>query len=83
MSFKHAILHPLSSTLHPVRATKRILGLQAPELPPAPGVPNQNDAANASLAQQERLRMRRGMMANIYGGAAAGAPVTGKTQLGT
>jgi hypothetical protein len=29
------------------------------------------------------MRMRRGMLANIYAGGSNIAPVTGKTQLGT
>lgn len=51
--------------------------------PPAPGVPNPNDAANASQSLTDQMRMRRGLMANIYAGAGGPAPVTGKTQLGT
>lgn len=53
--------------------------------PPSPGVPNPNDAANASQNLTDQMRMRRGLMANIYAGGQAGAaaPVTGKQQLGT
>lgn len=51
--------------------------------PPAPGVPNPNDAANASQALTDQMRMRRGLMANIYAGAGNQQPVTGKSQLGT
>lgn len=51
--------------------------------PPTPGVPNPNDAANAAQSQTDQMRMRRGLMANIYAGASGAAPVTGKQQLGT
>jgi hypothetical protein len=51
--------------------------------PPPPGVPNPNDAANAAQATTDAMRMRRGMLANIYAGASGSAPVVGKTQLGT
>ena len=52
--------------------------------PPAPpGPPNPNDAANAAQAQTDAMRMRRGMLANIYAGASSQAPVVGgKTTLG-
>lgn len=59
--------------------------LFGPKKPPAPPqVPNPNDAANAAQAQTDAMRMRRGVLANIYAGgmAGGGAPVTGKTQLG-
>lgn len=48
-----------------------------------PTPPGQNDANNAALAQQDQLRMRRGMMANIFAGNTSQQPVSGKTQLGT
>jgi hypothetical protein len=51
--------------------------------PPSPGVPNQNDAANAAQNLTDQMRMRRGLMSNIYAGAGAAAPVSGKTALGT
>ena len=57
--------------------------LQGKTPPPVPGVPNQNDALNAAQAQTDAMRMRRGMLANIYAGGQANQPVTGKTQLGT
>jgi hypothetical protein len=50
--------------------------------PPPPGVPNPNDAANAAQGQTDQLRARRGMLANIYGGAQSQQPVSGKIQLG-
>lgn len=51
--------------------------------PPAPGVPNPNDAQNAAQAQTDAMRSRRGVYANVYGGATNSTPVTGKTTLGT
>jgi hypothetical protein len=57
-----------------------------PHLPPAPSVPNPNDAANQAQNLTDQMRMRRGLMANIYAGGATGAqsqPVVGKTALGT
>lgn len=59
-------------------------GGKAPQPPAAPAVPNANDAANASQAQADQMRQRRGLMANIYGGAQGSAPpVSGKTSLGS
>jgi hypothetical protein len=51
--------------------------------PPPPGVPNPNDAANAAQSTTDAMRMRRGLLANIYAGGQQQQPVTGKTQLGT
>ncbi len=56
------------------------LSLRARQAPPAP--PNPNDAANASQSLTDSMRMRRGLLANIYGGGTNTAPVTGKTQVG-
>jgi hypothetical protein len=63
--------------------TKTTSGWFAPKVPAAPQLPNPNDAANAAQATTDSMRMRRGMLANIYAGATSSAPVTGKTQLGT
>jgi len=51
--------------------------------PPPPGVPNPNDAANAAQSETDAMRMRRGLMSNIYAGSQNQQPVTGKTVLGT
>jgi hypothetical protein len=51
--------------------------------PPPPGVPNPNDAANAAQSQTDAMRMRRGMLSNIYAGSQNQAPVVGKSALGT
>lgn len=61
-------------------ATYDVLKAKTP--PPPPGVPNPNDAANAAQSTTDALRMRRGMLANIFAGASATAPVSGKTTLG-
>lgn len=57
--------------------------LRAPTPPAPPGVPNQNDAANAAQQATDQMRMRRGLLSNIYAGAQGTAPVAGKTVLGT
>lgn len=54
-----------------------------PHIPAPPGVPNPNDAANASQAVTDQMRMRRGMMSNIYAGAQNTQPASGKITLGT
>lgn len=88
MSFA-STLHKVAGVVDPASRLfggKADLGydLLAPKAPPAPpGTPNPNDAANAAQQTTDAMRMRRGMLANIYGGAGSGAPVTGKTQLGT
>jgi hypothetical protein len=88
MSFLHSAVNrfdPVGSFLQkkdPVNlATWDLFKPKTP--PPAPGVPNPNDAQNAAQSQTDALRMRRGLMANIYAGASNTAPVSGKTQLGT
>ena len=49
-----------------------------------PTPPNPDSAANAAQAQQDELRQRRGLLANIYaGGSQQPAPAVGKTMLGT
>lgn len=48
--------------------------------PPAPPVP-QLDEANQRIAESDRLRRRRGALANIYAGNAA-APSVGRPTLG-
>lgn len=49
-----------------------------------PTAPTQDTAANASLQQQDLLRRRRGVFANIFAGGAAPAPATAtKSTLGS
>jgi hypothetical protein len=51
--------------------------------PGPPGPPNPNDAANASRTLSDQMRLRRGMLANIFAGSTGGTPAVGKTSLGT
>ena len=81
-------MHGLAKWIDPITriAPKTDIGydlLKPSTPPPSPGVPNPNDAANAARSMTDQMRMRRGLMANIYAGAGNSAPVTGKTQLGT
>lgn len=62
--------------------TKFVVREATPSPPGPPDVPNPNDALNASRTTTDAMRMRRGMLANIYAGAQNQQPVTGKTQLG-
>lgn len=84
-----SFLANLQQSLHKIdpldKAVSSAVGLNfAPKTPPpVPGVPTQNDAANSAQATTDAMRMRRGMLANIYAGASSTQPVTGKTQLGT
>jgi hypothetical protein len=88
MSFA-PFLHKVASYADPVSRLDKgkldlgydVFGPKA--VPPTPGVPNANDAANAAQQSTDALRARRGMLANIYAGAGNQAPVTGKTALGT
>jgi hypothetical protein len=85
MSFLSKI-QQLGHKIDPVdRAVSSAVGLNfKPKNPaPTPGVPDPNQAANNAQNLTDQMRMRRGLMANIYAGAGGPAPVTGKTQLGT
>ena len=80
----HKVLGVIDPATRPLQRNDplyKVLGPKAP--PPTPATPNPNDAANAAQAQTDAMRMRRGLMSNIYAGAGAQAPVSGKTQLGT
>lgn len=49
-----------------------------------PTAPTQDTAANAALQQQDMLRRRRGVFANIFAGGAAPTPATAtKSALGS
>lgn len=63
----------------------RDIGLQSrtPVGTPPPTVPNTNDALNATQAQRDALRQRRGMLANIFAGSQPQSPPVAKTTLGT
>jgi Mrp family chromosome partitioning ATPase len=56
----------------------KILGIKAPKPPPPP--PTIDEAAR-TIQQTDRLRRRRGVMANVYAANSA-PPATGKTTLG-
>jgi hypothetical protein len=84
-------LHKLAGYTTPFMNKTPLLGDKAdigwdifkPKTPPTPpGVPNPNDAMNAAQSQTDAMRMRRGMLANIYAGGSSSAPVVGKTTLG-
>lgn len=49
-------------------------------IPELPGAPTIDDAVK-SRQDQERLRRRRGVLANIYGGASGGRPTVGTASL--
>ena len=51
-----------------------------PPAPPAP--PSQDAAANAAKQQQDLLRKRRGVLANIFGGSSGSQPAVTKATLG-
>lgn len=55
------------------------------DIPPQPGVP-QVDSTQANLSQLDRIRARKGVLANLYGGTSPGAATpatTGKQLLGS
>jgi hypothetical protein len=81
MSFFKAIGEHDPITKFVDKGTFNLLGSKSP--PPPPSVPNPNDAANAAQSTTDQMRMRRGLLANIYAGGSATAPVAGKTALGT
>lgn len=71
---------PLSA---PLTAAAYSLFGKGENKPGPPPPPNPNDAANLAQSQTDSMRMRRGLLANIYAGAGQTQPVSGKTQLGT
>jgi hypothetical protein len=84
MSFASS-LHNFIKKVDPISGNLDVAyDLMKPKTPPsAPGQPNPNDAANAAQSTTDAMRMRRGMLSNIYAGALNQAPVSGKTALGT
>lgn len=61
----------------------RVLGTTPKAQQPETGVPTYDTAA-ANQQVSDRLRMRKGVLANIYGGASGGSPNTAtKTLLGS
>jgi hypothetical protein len=80
----HSFLGKVDPAAKPLN--NAMYSLLKPKTPPKPpGVPNPNDAANAAQGLTDSMRMRRGLLSNIYAGGQAGAgsqPVTGNQQLG-
>ena len=66
----------------PVNAAAYSLFGKGLNKPGPPGPPNPNDASNAAQQATDAMRVRRGLLANIYAGSGGGAPVVGRTQLG-
>jgi hypothetical protein len=81
----HSITHPVSSALHPKRAFKRSTGLGGWGQGDKPGGPPTPDEAAQNQQVTDRIKRRRGVLANLFGGSsAAGAPNTAtKTLLGS
>lgn len=52
-----------------------------PKIPDTPAAPT-IDTAQQERSQQDRLRRRRGVLANIYAGQSTGSGSGGKAQLG-
>jgi hypothetical protein len=73
------ILPPITS-----RATSDALGITKPDVPQIPGTPTIDDA-RVQRQESDRIRRRKGALANIFGGASASAtPAVGtKVLLGT
>lgn len=69
------ILPPVTS-----RTTSDALGITKPDVPKVPGVPTIDDAR---MRQQEsdRIRRRKGALANIFGGASSAPAVVGTRAL--
>jgi hypothetical protein len=70
---------PLATALTAAGGTyAAIRASKGQNIPKPPGPPNQDIAANAAAQQDALLRQRRGVMGNIFGGA-AGQPATTAT----
>lgn len=82
---KKGLLHHFGSGgfLPPVtsRATSDALGLTKPEIPEVPGVPTIDDA---KIQQQEsdRIRKRKGLLANVFAGNTSAPSVGTKSLMG-
>jgi hypothetical protein len=79
------ILNPSGNgnVLDPVGGSSQFKS-ETPGAPPAPPAPASIDTARQQLQENDRLRRRRGVIANIFGGSSAGAPtVAVKTLLGS
>lgn len=75
--------HLLSGGLLPPvtsRSTSDALGITKPDVPKVPGTPTIDDARD-QRQETDRIRKRRGILANIYGGSAPTAPTVGTRAL--
>lgn len=73
-------IKPFSGKFEPsVQIAKGIIP-DAPEIPDPVAAPTIDDAVR-SRQDQDRLRRRRGVLANIYGGAGGGKPTVGTATL--
>jgi hypothetical protein len=71
------LLPPLTS-----RSTSDALGITKPEIPEVPGAPTIDDG-RLQRQESDRLRKRRGILANVFAGSGAGSPMVGtKTLMG-
>lgn len=78
---KHSLLS--GGILPPVtsRATSDALGITKPEVPEVPGVPTL-DQAMVERQESDRIRKRRGVLANVFAGNSAAPSVGTKTLMG-
>jgi hypothetical protein len=83
--FVRSVTHPVGSLLHPKRAFKRSTGLGGWGKGDKPEGPPTTDEAAQNQQVTDRIKRRRGVLANLYGGGAtSGAPSTAvKTLLGS
>ena len=76
----HMLTHPGKYLLHPVRAVKTFIGAGGGSSQEVGGPPTVDTAAQ-NRAAIDRIRMRRGVLANIYGGASNSSPSVGTKSL--
>jgi hypothetical protein len=69
------LLPPISS-----RSTSDSLGITDPKVPKVPVVPT-IDTARENQQESDRIRRRKGVFANIFGGARASSPTVGTAAL--
>lgn len=65
------LLPPITS-----RTTSDSLGITKPDIPKVPGTPT-IDEAKQFQQETDRIRRRRGVFANMFGGSSAGSPAVG------
>ena len=79
----NVLTHPGKYILHPVKAGKKLLGMGNGKSGSVQdqGGPPTIDMAAQNQAAVDRIRMRRGVLSNIYGGASNAAPSVGTKSL--